>query len=359
MDFVKQLIEHLHIPIEGMQASVVATSIANDEHNEETGKLVDQGLVCFQSVVGTRCSGGEHRRSCSQMTRHSKNCTSGAFFTAAEKAKLGRFYGTQRERLGTESMRRADWCGICLHPVKGPVLCCDGCTPKPAERSNKAAGSETESLDGSIDWAHLYCRECVLAYILNQVKVIKAEAAQLEEDKINEQAKTKEMEASAARQKIIKFEATQTVSPNTLGQGAPESVSAKRDLLYSFEGVPNYERPLARNERRSKRKILCPGPGLCDHVITVKGLVNVVTPDEVVRCRLCLETAKNTVGFGVFVKCGHLTCNKCTVRAVRECPVCDTQIPENRRTSVVCDGTGFSASGSATIVGLKYRPAFI
>lgn len=60
------------------------------------------------------------------MVRHSKNNTSGAFFTSAEKLKTAKSYGTQTERLGVDSMRKADECCLCLHTVKNPVLCCAG-----------------------------------------------------------------------------------------------------------------------------------------------------------------------------------------------------------------------------------------
>ena len=54
------------------------------------------------------------------MSRHSKNNTALAFFTSAEKEKLG--YGTQKQRIGRDSLRDYDACFLCLAKAKLPVI---------------------------------------------------------------------------------------------------------------------------------------------------------------------------------------------------------------------------------------------
>jgi nitric oxide synthase-interacting protein len=66
------------------------------------------------------------------MSRHSKNNTALGFFTYAERQKLN--YGTQKLRLGRESLRDFDACILCLQKARNPVICPKG---------------------------HLMCKECI------------------------------------------------------------------------------------------------------------------------------------------------------------------------------------------------------
>lgn len=72
------------------------------------------------------------------MSRHSKNCTAGSVFTYAEQAKL-KHYGSQQQRLGTESMRKFEFCYLCLHFAKEPMCC---------------------------DQGHLFCKSCIITYLV-------------------------------------------------------------------------------------------------------------------------------------------------------------------------------------------------
>jgi nitric oxide synthase-interacting protein len=76
--------------------------------------------------------------------RHSKNNNDLAFFTYEEKRKLG--YGTQRERLGKDSIKPFDACCLCLKPLIHPLCCPKG---------------------------HTFCKECILECLLAQKKDIK------------------------------------------------------------------------------------------------------------------------------------------------------------------------------------------
>lgn len=75
--------------------------------------------------------------------RHSKNNNDLAFFTYDEKRKLG--YGTQRERLGKDSIKPFDTCCLCLKPFIDPLCCQKG---------------------------HVFCKECILECLLSQKKDI-------------------------------------------------------------------------------------------------------------------------------------------------------------------------------------------
>ena len=67
------------------------------------------------------------------MTKHSKNNTASSVFSYAEYKKAVKEYGSKRQRLGNESMRRFDACALCLNSARDPVACNEG---------------------------HLFCKEC-------------------------------------------------------------------------------------------------------------------------------------------------------------------------------------------------------
>ncbi|KAJ0017340.1 hypothetical protein Pint_10793 [Pistacia integerrima] len=80
--------------------------------------------------------------------RHSKNNNDLAFFTYDEKRKLG--YGTQKERLGKDSIKPFDACCLCLKPFIDPMCCQKG---------------------------HVFCKECILECLLAQKKDIQRKLA--------------------------------------------------------------------------------------------------------------------------------------------------------------------------------------
>ncbi|XWS19506.1 hypothetical protein CRYUN_Cryun31cG0021900 [Craigia yunnanensis] len=80
--------------------------------------------------------------------RHSKNNNDLAFFTYDEKRKLG--YGTQKERLGKDSIKPFDACCLCLKPFIDPMSCQKG---------------------------HIVCKECILECLLAQKRDIQRKLA--------------------------------------------------------------------------------------------------------------------------------------------------------------------------------------
>eukprot|EP00253_Pinus_taeda_P001837 PITA_01837 len=85
------------------------------------------------------------------LQRHSKNNNDLAFFTYDEKRNLR--YGTQKERLGKDSIKLFDACSLCLKPLIDPLYCEKG---------------------------HLFCKECILECPLAQKKDIKRKLASYE-----------------------------------------------------------------------------------------------------------------------------------------------------------------------------------
>jgi len=95
--------------------------------------------------------------------RHSKNNNDLAYFTYEEKRKLG--YGTQRERLGKDSIKPFDACCLCLKPLIDPLACPKG---------------------------HTFCKECILECLLAQKKDIKRKLIAHESQKKQEKEEEEE-----------------------------------------------------------------------------------------------------------------------------------------------------------------------
>lgn len=73
--------------------------------------------------------------------KHSKNNTDGAVFTHHERRLAG--YGTQKQRLGTDSQNPFGYCCLSLKPVVDPVVrCLSGVLPC-AVRRLRAEGQAT------------------------------------------------------------------------------------------------------------------------------------------------------------------------------------------------------------------------
>ncbi|KAJ3557645.1 hypothetical protein NP233_g11685 [Leucocoprinus birnbaumii] len=127
------------------------------------------------------------------MTKHSKNNTASSIFSYAERRKTD--YGTQKQRLGNESMRQFDACALCLNRAREPLVCDEG---------------------------HLFCKECVYTDLLTQKKDIKRQKTKLETWK-REHEEEKARAKEAARERVLlEFEKSQ------LGLAArPTEISTK------------------------------------------------------------------------------------------------------------------------------------
>lgn len=79
------------------------------------------------------------------MSRHSKNNTSSAVFTAYERSKVKS--GTQKQRVGHDSLKPFDACSITLEPVVNPVADAEG---------------------------HIYSKPAVIQYLVDQKSLYKA-----------------------------------------------------------------------------------------------------------------------------------------------------------------------------------------
>ncbi|PWN50980.1 hypothetical protein IE53DRAFT_386689 [Violaceomyces palustris] len=113
------------------------------------------------------------------MGRHSKHNTALGHFTYAEYQMTQDQWGSKKLRLGKESMRGFDCCSICLSGAVDPVCCSEG---------------------------HLFCRECILTYLVTQKQEIAKQKAYLERLEREEEEERLRSREEARRRVLEDFE---------------------------------------------------------------------------------------------------------------------------------------------------------
>lgn len=301
------------------------------------------------------------------MTRHSKNCTAGAFFTSAERDKLSQ-YGTQRERLGRDSLRTPIACVLCLREPASDAVACPG-------------------------GGHVFCRECLLAHLVvcrreqararaerERQRTVQARAAAEEEERRQQER----IEAFAAanrpggtkrartadeweRGKETKAQTTASVKAGTGTGPATAFWLPERTPAVGTKSAAS-SAPVADS---GKLVVYCPATAERTHSINAQHMVPIrwtlSTEDrEAAICSVCTNSLRAvTAGLLLARPCGHVFCGKCIGHVVGDhgrletCPECSQPVTDTLR--LAGEGSGFAGGGPAPgrLEVQRYDPAFI
>ncbi|KAK1368483.1 E3 ubiquitin-protein ligase CSU1 [Heracleum sosnowskyi] len=276
--------------------------------------------------------------------RHSKNNNDLAYFTYDEKKKLG--YGTQRERLGKDSIKPFDSCSLCLKPVIDPMSCQKG---------------------------HIFCKECILECLVAQKKDIQrktaAHAMQQKQDKEDEEEKL-------ALQKARELDAFDQQNHGALPQYSDKNYNRDKNgfhgansvkaTLYEEEALRTMKAfwlPSATPEAPSKveapsTRTTCPEGS---EELKMKNLFPIhftedttteqkkaTSLDKSYICPSCKVTITNTIALVALSSCGHVFCKKCADKFMavdKVCLVCNKGCKKRNLVPLEKGGTGFSAHG--------------
>ncbi|KAF9626256.1 hypothetical protein IFM89_031648 [Coptis chinensis] len=252
--------------------------------------------------------------------RHSKNNNDLAYFTYDEKKKLG--YGTQKERLGRDSIKPFDACCLCLKPLIDPLCCQKG---------------------------HVFCKECILECLLSQKKDIQrrlaAHALQQKQENDEEEEKlmlqkAKELEAfdqqnhGAVPQYNDRTEALRNMKAFWLPSATPEAPVKVQ--------APSTSTICPEGKEKLKLKTLFPIYLTEENKEQKKS--NSINTNFI--CPSCKVTLTNTLTLVALSTCGHVFCKKCADRFMavdKVCLVCNKGCKERSLVCLERGGTGFAA----------------
>ncbi|KAL2932194.1 E3 ubiquitin-protein ligase CSU1 [Bienertia sinuspersici] len=273
--------------------------------------------------------------------RHSKNNNDLAFFTYDEKRKLG--YGTQKERLGKDSIKPFDACCLCLKPVVDPLCCPKG---------------------------HIFCKECILECLLSQKKDIQrklsAHAVQKKQEKDDQEdklmlQKARELEAfDQQNHGAVPHHSDKSYYHNKNGFQGANSVKATSFEEEALRTMKAFWLPSATPEAQAKveapsTSTTCPEG---NEKLKLKSLFPIYFTEENDDdykskvfdkkhiCPSCKVTLTNAMSLVALSSCGHVFCKKCADKFVvidKVCLVCDKPCKEKSLVSIKKGGTGFAS----------------
>ena len=273
--------------------------------------------------------------------RHSKNNNDLAFFTYDERKKLG--YGTQKERLGKDSIKPFDACCICLQPLIDPLSCSKG---------------------------HLFCKECIFECLLAQKKDMKRKLASFtQQQKQDKEEEVEKITAEKQRELDAFDRQNNSAVPHQQVTGHPDD----RHVFHGANSVrvTSYEEEALRTMKafwlpsatpEAVERVQAPSQDTCcpegNEKLKLKDLFPVVFTDVPYRekkevdldgfkylCPSCSTTFTNTSTLVAIGSCGHVFCKKCADQFIapgKVCLSCDKPCKPKQMVILKKGGTGFS-----------------
>ncbi|CAK9308632.1 unnamed protein product [Citrullus colocynthis] len=254
--------------------------------------------------------------------RHSKNNNDLAFFTYDEKRKLG--YGTQKERLGKDSIKPFDVCCLCLKPFIDPMCCQKG---------------------------HTFCKECILECLLAQKKD--------NQRKLASYTAQQKQEKEEAEEKLMQQKARELDAFDQQNHGAVTSYEeeALRTMKAFWLPSATPEAPVKAGVPPSRT--FCPEG---NEKLKLKSFFSIhftedksdqkksKSYDVTYVCPSCKVTLTNTMALVALSTCGHVFCKKCADKFMaveKVCLVCNKGCKVRDLVNLEKGGTGFAGHGDS------------
>lgn len=313
------------------------------------------------------------------MSRHAKNNTASAVFTYHEKSQLT--YGTQKTRLGKDSLGTFESCRLCINPAVEAMACLQG---------------------------HMFCKACIYDYLLQQKQELKRQQQKYEA----QQERLKEAEQQALQteteKQLKQFQKTETsllLSETTVFGKKEYAQSTSSSSTTTVSTTPlaltmqphsgmiseatkekmtpeDYSKKLTAfwvpslTPSTSETKIQKP-PKNCDcpegkHTLRLKQLVKLQftgnKDDNKQRrgggvghyqCPLCAKTLSNACRASFLKRCGHVFCSHCANEFLTKegkCSVCNHLFSSSDVIPLASAGTGYAGHGEK-LEAVKYTPA--
>lgn len=186
------------------------------------------------------------------MTRHAKNSTAGSVYTYHEKQKDAKTskYGSERARLGKESITNFDCCNLNLQPARNPVITKDG---------------------------YLFDKEAILQYIITKKNEYNRKMKEFERQKDSDEKELQQIAEADNNRKIDIFKKTEKSikipSTSTSGSSSLSNMSGSHAKLLPAFWLPS-QTPDASKAKIQKpdKTIFCPISG---SVLKSKDLIDV------------------------------------------------------------------------------------
>ncbi|KAF9683446.1 hypothetical protein SADUNF_Sadunf04G0014500 [Salix dunnii] len=262
--------------------------------------------------------------------RHSKNNNDLAFFTYDEKKKLG--YGTQKERLGKDSIKPFDACCLCLKPFIDPMSCSkEVCFLLPVRKLTAHELQKKQEKEEEEEKLMLKKARELDAFDQQNHGAVPQYS-----DRNHSQDKPGFHGANSVKVTSYEEEALRTMKAFWLPSATPDA-PVKVDAPSTSTVCP---------EGKEKLKLKSLFPVYFTEDTSEKKSSSSL--DKTFICPSCKVTLTNTLSLVALSSCGHVFCKKCSDKFMavdKVCLVCSKGCKERNLVNLGKGGTGFAGHG--------------
>lgn len=284
------------------------------------------------------------------MTRHAKNCTAGAVYTYHEKQKDTKTcgYGTQKDRIGKDSIKDFDCCCLTLQPCHNPVV-----TPQ----------------------GYLYDKEAILEYVIHKKKEIAKQLKEYERQKKKEEQELLELakaEQLSKAEAFLKDEKNFTAFSNVKDEAgtSKQSISNMKNgnekVLPSF-WIPSLTPEATKcNLKKPDSTVYCPMSGM---PLKIKDLIpikftliqesnekSLIARKARYKCAVTHDVLSNSIPCAVLKTSGSVVTVECVEKIIKKemlDPINGKKLNENDIIYLQRGGTGYSSTNESLKAEIK------